>query len=292
MEPLIIASFITSFFAGIAALFAPCCIGVLLPAYFGSIFRQKRTVLIMTGVFFLGLLAVFAPLGLGIGVFGELFKEYHNAIYMIASAFLLLLGASLLLGFHLSIPFHTKPRTRATGAKSVFVLGVFSGFATLCCAPVLAGALALSLLPGSALWGAIYSVVYVLGMVFPLFIISYFVDKTGVMEKVNLFKKEIKYSILGRKITVSVSNLISSIVFILMALVIVYFGIMGQLGMTASSTQLEVNIFMAQMTDTTTQLTSQLWFQILFIVILAIIVFWITRILWKRRSSNNTISKK
>ena len=282
MEPIIFASFITSFFAGIAALFAPCCIGVLLPAYFGSVFRQKRTVLIMTVVFFLGLLAVFVPLGLGIGAFGELLKQYHDAIYLITSAFLFLLGVSLLLGVHFSIPFRTKSQIKATGAKSVFVLGVLSGLATLCCAPVLAGALALSLLPGSTLLGALYSVIYVLGMVFPLFIISYFVDKSDVMEKVNFFKRGITYRLLGREITVTVSNLISSIVFILMALAIFYFGIIGQLGMAPSSAQLEVNIFIAQITDMVVPLASQLWFQILFIAVLLGIVVWVARVLWRR----------
>ena len=39
METLIIASLVTAFIAGTAALFAPCCITVLLPAYLGSIFK-------------------------------------------------------------------------------------------------------------------------------------------------------------------------------------------------------------------------------------------------------------
>ncbi len=292
MEPIIFASFITSFFAGIAALFAPCCIGVLLPAYFGSIFRQRRTVLIMTAVFFLGLLTIFVPLGLGIGAFGELLKEYHNAIYMITGAFLLFLGASLLFGLHFSMPFHTKSKTKITGTKSVFVLGALSGLATLCCAPVLAGALALSLLPGSALLGALYSVIYVLGMILPLFVISYFADKTGVMEKVNLFKKEVTYKLLGRKISVSVSNLISSIIFIVMALVIFYFGIIGQLGMAPSESQLGVNIFMAQITDMFLPLTSQIWFQIMIIAILVGIVLWVAVVLKKRFSTRSHQGKR
>src|SRR3989344_5818923 len=54
MDLLISASFIASFLAGIAALFAPCCITVLLPTYFASIFKQKATVFLMTFVYFLG----------------------------------------------------------------------------------------------------------------------------------------------------------------------------------------------------------------------------------------------
>ena len=71
METLIIASLITAFIAGMAALFAPCCITVLLPSYLGSIFREKRKILLMTFVFFLGILTVFLPLGLGAAGLGK-----------------------------------------------------------------------------------------------------------------------------------------------------------------------------------------------------------------------------
>jgi len=213
MEILILAALITAFIAGIAALFAPCCIGVLLPAYFGSIFRQKRTVMLMTSVFFLGLLAVFLPIGLGMGFFGQLFKAYHNQLYLAAGGLMFLLGISILSGFHLSLPFRTKHQLKVTGAWSVFLLGIFSGFATLCCAPVLAGAMALSLLPGSTLLGGIYSVVYVFGMVVPLFALSFFVDKTGMIEKINVFKKEVSCSLFGKKIALTLTDFLSGLIF-------------------------------------------------------------------------------
>src|SRR3989344_3079570 len=97
---LVMASLVTAFIAGVAALFAPCCITVLLPAYLGSIFRQKATIMLMTFVFFAGLLAVFLPLGLGFAALGVLFSKYHNLIFVSGGVFLLLLGASTLLGMH------------------------------------------------------------------------------------------------------------------------------------------------------------------------------------------------
>jgi len=118
MEILIVASLITSLLAGVAALFAPCCIGVLLPAYFASIFRQKKTVFLMTLVFFFGLLAVFLPLGLGFGLLGQILKQYHNLIYGIGAGFLFLLGMFILLGFHFSLPFQTKSQIKVTGMAS------------------------------------------------------------------------------------------------------------------------------------------------------------------------------
>ena len=274
MEVIILAAFITAFLAGVAALFAPCCIGVLLPAYFGSIFRQKKTILIMTLVFFFGLLTVFLPLGLGMGFLGQLFKEYHNTIYIAASVFFLILAGIILLGYHMSLPFKTKSSLKVTGGLSVFILGIFSGFATLCCAPVLAGALALSVLPGSVLWGGLYSVIYVIGMVSPLFIISYYLDKKGIMEKVTFFKKEVKYSLFKKKISLTMSNVFSGIVFLAMGALLLYYSMTNQITMNSSENSLWINILMSQVTDGITKFISSTTGQIIFFGIILLLFVW------------------
>ena len=65
MELVAAASLITAFVAGMAALFAPCCIGVLLPSYLASVFKTKTEIFLMTFVYYLGLLTIFMPLGFG-----------------------------------------------------------------------------------------------------------------------------------------------------------------------------------------------------------------------------------
>ncbi|MFA5796438.1 MAG: cytochrome c biogenesis protein CcdA [Candidatus Woesearchaeota archaeon] len=282
MEILILAALITAFLAGIAALFAPCCIGVLLPAFFGSIFRQKRTVLLMTLVFFFGLLTVFLPLGLGMGFLGQLFKAYHGTIYLVASIFFLFLGLFILSGLHFSLPFRTKSQVKVTGVFSVFILGIFSGFATLCCAPVLAGAMALSALPGSMLWGGLYSVIYVLGMVLPLFIISYFLDKKGIMDKVNIFKKEITYSVFKKKISLTLSNLFSGAVFIIMGGILLYYTLTDRITMNPSESQLKINILLSKLTEIINQFLSTSFGQIAFLVGGVIILFLVIRLIIKK----------
>ena len=270
---LIIASLVTAFIAGIAALFAPCCITVLLPAYLGSIFRQKRTVMLMTVVFFAGLLAVFLPLGLGFASLGALFSKYHNILFALGGIFLLFLGASILLGMHFSMPFssHPKMKVKVQGAGSVFVLGIFSAFATLCCAPVLAGVLALSILPGSIFWGGMYAIVYVFGMVSPLFILAYFMDKSDLGNNLNFFKKQVPYSIANKKIEITIAEMISGIMFVLMSLLILYLAKAGKLAMS-SDYQMSVNIFMANMTSSInsffTKNTSIVWIGVLIALII------------------------
>jgi hypothetical protein len=61
------------------------------------------------------------------------------------------------------------PQPNMTGSTlSVFGLGVFSGGATACCAPVLAGAVALSATSGTIGGGLLLGVAYVAGMMAPL----------------------------------------------------------------------------------------------------------------------------
>lgn len=249
MEPtLLTASLVTAFIAGIAALFAPCCITVLLPAYLGSIFRQRRTVLAMTAVFFLGLLAVFLPIGLGFASLGALFSKNHDLIFIIGGAFLLLLGASILLGFHFSFTFTKHPKSKIKGPGSVFLLGVFSAIATLCCAPVLAGVLALSILPGSLFWGGFYSFLYVSGMVAPLFVIAFFMDKYDLTSKFEKMSQGVSYKIFGREITVTVAEIIAGSMFFLLGIFIIYLAKAGKLAMEGNKFQTSVNILMSNLT--------------------------------------------
>ncbi len=248
-EILITASLVAAFIAGLAALFAPCCITVLLPAYLGSIFRERKTILLMTLVFFFGLLAVFLPLGLGMAWLGTVLNRYHDTLFITGGIFLALLGISILLGIHFSLPFTVYSKGKITNAGSVFVLGIFSAAATLCCAPVLGGVLALSALPGSLFWGGMYAFMYVVGMVTPLFIIAYFLDKTQVREKFKFFRRHLSYALLGKKIEISISDILSGVTFVSMGILILYLAVNGKLTMSGSEYQLGMNIFLNNLTQ-------------------------------------------
>ena len=250
METLIIASLITAFIAGVAALFAPCCITVLLPSYLGSIFRERRKVILMTFIFFLGLLAVFLPLGLGVAGLGQLLSKYHDPIFIFGGIFLSILGASILLGWHFSMPFSVHSKLKIASTGSVFMLGIFSGFATMCCAPVLAGVIALSVLPNSIFWGGIYSLAYVLGMVAPLFLIAYLLDKNDFTQKLMESNKRVSYSISGKKINLSIADLVSGATFLMMGIFILYLAQTNQLAMGGGEFQTKINIYLNQLVQT------------------------------------------
>lgn len=249
MEFLNTTSLVAAFLAGIAALFAPCCITVLLPSYLGSIFRQKATVFLLTFVFFLGLLTVFLPIGLSFGLVGKIINSLHDPLFLTGGGFLVLLGLSILFGFHFSLPFSVNPNLRKVNAVSVYVLGIFSGLATTCCAPVLAGVMALSVLPGSVFWAGAYTLAYVLGMTVPLFLTAVLIDKSQIGQRLMILRRPLSFKFFGKKFELTFSESLSGLVFLFIGLLIVYLTLTGNLA-THASYQLSVNLAVARLTIT------------------------------------------
>lgn len=246
MDVLIVASLITAFIAGMAALFAPCCISVLLPSYLGSIFREKYKVVIMTFVFFLGILTIFLPIGLGFSALAQFFKQYHNVVFLLGGGFLLALGLIILTKNTFSLPWSFHPALKKHNAGSIYVLGIFSGVATTCCAPVLAGVMALAVLPGSIFWGAIYTLMYVLGMVAPLFLIAMFLDRTNITKKMMGIRKSVTLNLGIKTVSLTISELVSGLMFLVMGLVIIYYSFMNRLTVH-SDYQVTINIYFAKL---------------------------------------------
>src|SRR3989344_4286064 len=245
MELLISASFIASFFAGVAALFAPCCVTVLLPTYFASIFKQRATVFLMTFIYFLGLLVVFLPIGLGASAITQLFSTYHEVIFSLGSLFLIILGLTLVSGIQFSFPVLVHPQLKNSGLGSVFVLGIFSGIATTCCAPVLAGVLALSVLPGSIIWGLAYTLAYVLGMVSPLFVFALMIDSSKLVQRLMEATQPSALRIFGRTIAIGIAELVAGVTFLIVGVLTVVWAFMNETA-RHSDLQVDINITLAK----------------------------------------------
>lgn len=244
METLVGTSLIAAFVAGVAALFAPCCITVLLPSYLGNIFKEKYKIFFMTFVFFLGVLTVFLPIGLGASYLAQLFSEYHNIIFTVGGIFLIVLGLTMLFGKKFTTPTSVRDGMKRH-VSSIYVLGIFSAIATTCCAPVLAGVLTLGIASGTIVWGALYTLAYVVGMTLPLFIIAAFLDKANLTERFTNAKKTVAMRIGGFSWRITVSELISGLIFLLMGSYITYLAFSNKL-FTHSNYQLEMNLWNAK----------------------------------------------
>src|SRR3989344_5800762 len=167
-------SLIAAFVAGIVALFAPCCISFLLPAYLGNVFKEKEKVVLMTLVFGLGIFAVMMPAVLGVAALSKALFVYHDQIYYLGGVVMLAMAAITFLGIKLPMPSLGMRDPQKTDVLSVFTLGVFSGITSACCAPVLIGILTLTFLTPSFFGALSIGGMYVLGMVFPLLFIAAF----------------------------------------------------------------------------------------------------------------------
>lgn len=168
-------SLTASFFAGVLALFAPCCITFLLPSYLGTVFKSGTKVMLYTVLFAFGLASVLVPVALGFRLFIVFFDLYHSVIYYLGGFILIVMGVLTLKPFiHFMLPFTFNMGTpRAdTSPFSIYILGLLSGLTSSCCAPVLFAAVTLTSLSTTTLQAFFVSFAYVLGIVFPLVVIS------------------------------------------------------------------------------------------------------------------------
>jgi len=221
------ASIIASFLAGMVALFAPCCITVLLPAYIASAFKEKKHLLRMTFIFFAGIAVVLVPIGLGAAALAQVFRDFHKELYIFGGLFMLILALLSVLGKGISMPLPKRMQSKmnVSGAKSVFALGVLSGAATSCCAPVLAGAMTLAVVSG-AFWKAVIVVfAYVFGMTLPLFITAYFYDKYKIEQSKIIKGKLLEWHFGVKTFYVHSTNLLSGAMFLVIGAIMLVLGL-------------------------------------------------------------------
>lgn len=213
--------------AGGIALFAPCCVSVMLPAYLASSLPNRRTLVAMTFLFGAGVATIVLPIALGASVLRRLVLTEHTTIYVVGGLLLLGLAVYALLGGSFRLPMPGRPAGRPVGASGVYTLGVFSGVASSCCAPVLAGVVALSGVASS--FGAALGLgtAYVFGMVAPLFVISLLWDRYDWRASALFRPRSFEWRVAGFHRRISGTNLASGVLFALMGIAALWIGLTG-----------------------------------------------------------------
>ena len=268
-------SLVAAFVAGMVALFAPCCITFLLPAYLGSVFKEKEKVILMTLVFGAGIFTILLPAVLGVAFVSKLLFRYHDAIYIIGGVIMLVVAMTTFLGIKLPMPnldrFNVGNRTDVV---SIFTLGMISGITSACCAPVLIGIMTLTLLSPSFFGALLVGGMYVLGMVVPLLLIAVFLSDK--MPKMTILRRPItSINIFGKSYTVILSNVIASVVFLIT-------GILA-LGLTATGKLSAENMdaFTKTITNALSSvngiLGNNIFINILFVGALVYFIYWVSK---------------
>jgi len=163
---------LTSFLGGVVALLAPCCVSVMLPAYFATGFSRRTGIAAATGAFAAGVATLIVPIGLGASAISAALPAHHLLIFSIGGAAMLAGGAAVLAGWKPTLPMPALRSPSGHGYAAAYGLGLFSGIASACCAPVLAGVVVLT--GSTASFGAALAVsgTYVAGMVAPLAVLA------------------------------------------------------------------------------------------------------------------------
>ena len=167
-EVLLGTTLLVSFLGGMVALLAPCCVSVMLPAYLASGFRQRGGALAASLVFGAGVGTVILPIGLGATALSRLFLGQHLVIYLVGGVLMSTVGVASLAGWTPKLPMPSGRGGSGGGFAQAYLLGAFSGVASACCAPVLAGVALLSGAAASFPAALLIGLAYVAGMVAPL----------------------------------------------------------------------------------------------------------------------------
>ena len=222
-ELLTTGSVIAAFFAGGVALFAPCCIVFLAPSYLAGAVKNRRWRLLpLTFIFAAGLALVLVPLTMGMSLLAGAIARYHAPLYYAGGFMMIALGLLALSGKMWSLPSSLRtPDTSAGDSASFFALGVFSGIASSCCAPVLVGVMTLSALSGSAVGGLALGLAFVFGMVFPLFVMALVWDKARLGERKLMRSKLVRVRVGSKVLVTNTLNIAVAIAFAVMGAFII-----------------------------------------------------------------------
>ena len=211
-------SLVAAFVAGLIALFAPCCISVMLPAYLATSFQNRRVLVAMSLVFAVGVATVILPLALGAQVLRRLFVSGHEVVYGVGALLMIGMGVFSLLGGQLHIPTPSRRGGSGAGIAGVYSLGLFSGITSACCAPVLAGVIALSGVASSFAAAVALGMAYVAGMVAPLFAIALWWERRD-WSATRLFRpRTFSWRLGSFRRTISGANLATGVLLLVMGL--------------------------------------------------------------------------
>ncbi len=269
-------SVIAAVVAGMLALFAPCCISFMLPAYFASSFQNRLRLVAMTFVFGAGVATIILPIALGASVLRQLFAEEHTTIYVVGGVLLLGLAIYLLLGGQIHLPMPGRSAGGKAGAVTTYTLGIFSGITSSCCAPVLAGVIALSSVASSFLLALGLGTAYVFGMVAPLFVISLLWEHYDWKSSRLFHPRSFTWHLGSIRRTLSTTNLFSGLLLLLMGGAMIWVGLTSTAMPTPAGWQAMFFVWLQHIGRVMTGMLSWIpnWAAVLVLVMLISLLAW------------------
>ncbi|HIV58696.1 MAG TPA: cytochrome c biogenesis CcdA family protein [Candidatus Stackebrandtia faecavium] len=170
--------YLGAFVGGVLSLLSPCS-AMLVPSFFAYAFSSRVKLAARTGVFYLGLLTTFVPMGVAAGSVGAVLNSHRDTVIIVGGVLLIALGIAQILGFGFgsTAAQSLSGRIRVSSNLSVYLLGTVYGLAGFCAGPLLGGVLTMAMTGGSPVYGALLLSVYALGMAVPLWLLAALWDR-------------------------------------------------------------------------------------------------------------------
>jgi thiol:disulfide interchange protein DsbD len=177
-----VLAFAAAFAGGVATSLTPC-VYPLIPitvSIFGARKASRREAAALSGLYVLGIAAMYSALGVAAALTGKAFGSVSQNPWAIGFVAIVLaaMAASMFGLFEIRLPLALQARLNhvgGTGRAGAFAMGLVSGIiAAPCTGPVLAAALTFVAAKGSATFGFSIMFVYALGMGLLFFLIGAF----------------------------------------------------------------------------------------------------------------------
>lgn len=239
-------SLVAALIAGAIALFAPCCISVMLPAYFATSFQNRGRLVAMTFLFAAGVATVILPIALGAAMLLRVINAGHTPLYVVGGGLMLALGVYTLLGGKINLPSPSGQPASNTGPVAVYSLGLFSGVASSCCAPVLAGLITLSGISASLPLALGLGAAYVVGMVAPLFLMALLWEAVDWRSRGIFRPRRFSYRLGPLRRTLGATDLASGLLLVVLGVAAVSIGFTGASTPAGGDWQAMVAVYLQQ----------------------------------------------
>ncbi len=174
---------VAAFVSGVLVGLTPCVypmIAVTVSVFGAREARSRWEGAGLSAAFVLGIVAMFVPLGVAVGLSGGVFGSILNSTFVVVgiSVLLFAMAASMFGAFDLALPASLNNRLAQVGGigmKGAFLLGLCCGpIAAPCTGPFLTGILAWIGRTGSAPLGALAMTAFSLGLGLPFFVVGTF----------------------------------------------------------------------------------------------------------------------
>lgn len=210
-------SYLAAFLGGMLTIL-PSCGPFILPAFFAIAFKEKDQLAKMIGIFFLGLLLTFIPLGLGVSFLVHFFIRNLQLVQMISGVLLILLGLATLFGWSLTIPtpFRHKDTPEKSDPLSILVFGMMFGIASgACTAPTFGAVLTLAAQQGISWHSFSILLIFAVGMIAPLMILALAWERIPQDAKMKFFRLGLRFNLpfIRKPRFIPFTNIIAALLF-------------------------------------------------------------------------------